>query len=85
MNRPRYIDQVQDMLNEPAHVLGGEIDFYESAIRVGNGYILESRDDGSEDAYASFIQRGNLLIMERPRKELDASYERWLNANGTRR
>jgi hypothetical protein len=71
------------MTNEPAYGMSGEVDIYENAIRVGKGVILDGREDGTEDAYESFVQRGNLLTSEKPRKDLEVTYERWLNASSS--
>jgi hypothetical protein len=73
------------MLNEPAYGLGGEVDVYENAICIGKGVIPDTREEGVEDAYTAFIQRGNLSILGKPRKDLEATYERWLKTSGNRR
>jgi hypothetical protein len=72
------------MANEPAYGLSGEVDVYENAIRVGKGIMPEHREDGADDLYESFVQRGNRMASEKPRKELEVTYERWLNATRTR-
>jgi hypothetical protein len=73
------------MANEPAYGLSGEVDIYENAIRIGKGIVFETREEGVEDIYDVFIQRGNGMALEKPRRELEVTYERWLNEIRTRR
>jgi hypothetical protein len=80
----RYIDQCQDMLNEPAYSASADVDVYESTIRTGRDPVGDIRDDSVEDAFAAYVDRGTVRFLEQPRKDLAATYERWLGASAGR-
>jgi hypothetical protein len=61
--------------------IGGDSDFYEQAVQIGSGArpISKDADENVDEVYTSYVQRGKVAHVEKPRKDLESFYDRWLH------
>jgi hypothetical protein len=67
-------------MDEPMYSGGGDLDFYEAAVRTGYGGGSDLRSELAEEQYAAYVQRGKTFALEKPRKDLETTYDKWLHS-----
>lgn len=68
------------LVNEPMYI-GSDSEIYEQAVQIGSGakLLLKDADENADEVYTSYVQRGKVAHVEKPRKDLETFYDRWLH------